>query len=94
MRRVAVWFGGSPDEYPVWIHGEDGLVWRVSAVIAYWEHPDLGRYRSVPGHRGEAMRWQLAVVGPLPGDPGHVGEQTVTICSYGEGTGWYMAPGG
>jgi hypothetical protein len=92
VRRVTVTFE-SPDEYPAWIHGEDGLVWRVSDVITYWEHPDLGRYRLIPGRRGEAKGWELSIVGPLPGAPGLVGEQTVSLRTYGEGMSWYMWPG-
>jgi hypothetical protein len=90
VRRVAVTFEDSAEQYPLVIHGEDGLVWRVSGVIAYWEHPDLGRYRSVPGHRGEAVRWELTVVGPLPGAPGWVGEQGVVLRAFADA--WYMSP--
>lgn len=79
MRRVTVTFEGTAEEYPTWIHGEDGLVWRVRAIITYWQHPDLGRCRLVPGHHGEAIRWQLTVVGPVPGNPERVGEQTVIL---------------
>jgi hypothetical protein len=91
VRRVMVTFE-SPDEYPAWIEGEDGLVWQVSAVVSYWEHPDLGRYRLIPGHRGDAKRWELTIVGPLPGAPYLVGEQTVTLRTFGEGMSWYMSP--
>jgi hypothetical protein len=91
VRRVTVTFE-STDGYPTWIHGEDGLVWRVSAVIAYWEHPDFARYRLIPGHRGEAQRWELTVIGPLPGAPAVVGEQTVILRTFGAGTSWYMSP--
>jgi hypothetical protein len=92
VRRVMVMFEGAAEEYPAWIQGEDDLVWRVSAIVAYWEHPDLGRYRLIPGHRGEAKRWELTVVGPLPGVPDLVGEQTVILRTFGEGMSWYMSP--
>jgi hypothetical protein len=39
------------------------------------------------------MRWHLTVVGPVPGDPDRVGEQTVTLRTHGEGMSWYMTPG-
>ena len=90
MRRVMVTFEDS-DGYPTWIHGEDGLIWRVSDIIAYWEHPDLGRYRLIPGHRGEAKRWQLAIVGPVAGAPDLIGAQTVILRTFGEGMSWYMS---
>jgi hypothetical protein len=93
VRRVTVTFEGATEDYPTWIHGEDGLVWRVRAIITYWQHPDLGRYRLVPGHHGEAIRWRLTVVGPVPGDPERVGEQTVILRTHGEGMSWYMSPG-
>jgi len=91
VRRVTVTFEGSPHAYPAWIDGDDGLVWRVSAVIAYWEHPDLGKYRLIPGQRGEAKRWRLSIVGPLPDDPHLTGEQTVVLRTFGEGMSWYMS---
>lgn len=92
MRRVTVTFEVSGDvERPSWINGQDGLVWRVDAVTGYWQHPDLGRYRWVPGHRAEAIRWHLRVMGPLPGAPSLIGAQDVVLRSYGDGTDWYMA---
>ncbi|WP_460347157.1 hypothetical protein [Actinoallomurus acanthiterrae] len=75
---------------PTWIEGEEGLTWRVEAVIDYWRHPDLGRYRFVPGHRAEAERWRLTVVGPLPARPSLIGEQEVVLLTFGEGMSWYM----
>jgi hypothetical protein len=91
VRRVTVTFDVSDGvEYPTWIDGEEGLAWHVEAVIGYWRHPDLGRYRFVPGHRAEAERWHLTVVGPLPGRPSLIGEQEVVLRTFGEGMAWYM----
>jgi hypothetical protein len=93
VRRVTVTFDDSGGEYPVWIDGDNGLVWRVTAIISYWEHPDLQRSRLVPGGRGESIRWRLTVVGPLPGDPDLVGEQAVTLRMHGLHMSWYMTAG-
>ena len=93
MRRVTVTFEGPAGEDPAWIRADDGLVWRVTAAVAFWRHPDLERFRLVPGHRGEAMRWQLTVVGPLPGDPDRVGDQTVILRTHGKDMDWYMSAG-
>jgi hypothetical protein len=91
VRRVMVTFerteGGG---YPTRIEGEDGLVWRVEAVVGHWRHPDLGRYRFVPGHRAEAERWRLTVIGPLPGRPSFIGEHEVVLRTFGEGMSWYL----
>lgn len=78
---------------PSQIKGHDDLSWNVLQVVDYWEYPGYREHGRVPGRPGaEGRRYRLRVRGPLPGNPGEVGEQVVAISVFGDGRGWYMRP--
>lgn len=89
-RAVTVTFADQTG-HPAWITGRDGLTWRVLDTLDWWEHPDAAKYGWAPGYRAETERWQLTVVGPLPGRPDLHGEQNVTLRAVGDS--WQLAPG-
>lgn len=94
-RHVLVAFRGflAAGRRPDTITGHDRQRWTVERVDGFWEHPQAAAYGKVPGrYRAETRRWTLTVRGPLPGRPGEVGLQQVTIRSYGDGAGWWMFP--
>jgi hypothetical protein len=89
-RHVEVLFAGwRQDAKPSRIDDHEGRQWVVERIVGYWAHPNRESGADKIPYGIEAERWRLVVVGPLPYRHG-VGQQHVTIRSFGAGAGWYL----
>jgi hypothetical protein len=66
------------------------LDWTVREVLESWTHP--GWPERTYGKPVVERRHRLRVFGPLPGDPGVVGEFVMVATAYGDRPHWWIRP--
>jgi hypothetical protein len=69
-------------------HDGLGITWHVTKVLDGWEYP--GHVSEAYGQATVAEWWQLAVSGPLPGQPGESGRFIMKVSRYGDRPGWWV----